>query len=210
DDAHHISKNDRNRLLMLAIKDAYVAPHYVKIVGLLSGDAVKKLSEELGKYGEPDVLLEVLEDTEYRQHHNVIVSAAIANKKIGIAQLYVAAINTVSNEVKEALNTALGRDVNVSNEDLISILGDAQFATHRTAILKHVEVRMDATNLHAFLEDARSILSAEEVTRLEQAMERKKKHAHEDAHEETSSPGGLGLFMLIFGLLLLFTISSTP
>lgn len=211
DDAHHISKNDRNRLVMLAVKDAYVAPHYTKIVGLVSGDAVKKLSEELGMYGEPDVLMEVLEDTEHRSQHNVIVSAAIANTKIRIAQLYLVGINAVSNEVKDALNTALGRDARVSNEELVSILADRESATHRMVILKHIEARMPADKLHEFLEDARSILLPGEIDRLEKAIERKKKYGHESStDEDSSSSDGLGIAMLILGVLMLIVISSGP
>lgn len=209
DDAHHISKNDRNRLVMLAVKDAYVAPHYTKIVGLVSGDAVKKLSEKLGMFGEPDVLLEVLEDTEHRSQHNVIVSAAIANTKIGIARLYLVGINTVSNEVKDALNTALGRDARVSNEELVSILADRESASHRMVILKHIEARMPADKLHEFLEDARSILLPDEIDRLEKAIGRKKKYGHESStDEDSSSSGGLGIFLIIIGMLMLTVISS--
>jgi hypothetical protein len=180
DNAYEIAKGERNRLALLAMKDAYVAGDYQKIIGLLSDEPVKKMNEELGKFGEPNVILEVLEDPEYRKQRDAIVSAAISNNKgLRIAELYRFSIASVSDEVKERLNTALGRNVWVKNEELIDILGDSGFATYRSVILRHLEARMDADELEEFLNEAQSVLPDAEVQRLQQTAERKKKYAHE-------------------------------
>lgn len=176
DEAYNIGKNDRNRLAALAIKDAYVAPYYTKIVGLLSGDSVKKLSEDLGRFGEASMVFEVLEDPEYRNQVDTIVSAAISSKKIAIAELYALAVNRVSDEVKDRLITALGRNVTVSNEQLVTILGDPVFSAHRNTILQHLKARMDADELEEFLEEASSVLTQDQINVLESAIERKRKH----------------------------------
>lgn len=214
DDAYNIPKNDRNRLAMRAIKGAYIAPHYTRVVGLLSDDAAKKLSEDLGMHGKLATILEVLEDPEYRKHHNVIVSAAMANENIGTAQLYVAAIKSVSNEVKESLNTALGRDVNVSNKELASILGDPEFSAHRNAILRHVAARMDADELDEFFEEIRGLLSDEETARWNAAMARRRKYEAEhgsqhgsSTHDEDLSDVVFWVFAIVLALIAIATIS---
>jgi hypothetical protein len=179
DHAYEIAKSECNRLALLAMKDAYVAGDYLKIAGLLSDAALKKLNEELGKFGEPSVVLEVLEDPEYRKQRDAIVSAAISNNKgLRIADLYQLSIGSVSNETKERLNTALGRSAEVKNEELVDILGNSGFAMHRSVILQHLEARMDAHELEKFLEEAHGALPDAETQRLQQTVDRKKKYAH--------------------------------
>lgn len=188
DSAYNIPKNDRNRLADLAIKGAYIAPHYPKIVDLLSGDVLKRLSEDLGTHGKPKTVFAVLEDPAHQKQRNTIVSAAVSNHSIPIVDLFRVSISSVSNETKEVLVTALGRDTHVSNEDLTAILGNAEFSTHRDAIVRHVEARMDAAHLEEFLGEVRSVLPDPEIARLEQAIARKKKYASE--HHVASHEGG--------------------
>lgn len=176
DNTHEIAKQDRNRLADLAIKGAYVAPHFTRIFGLLSGDVLKRLSEDTGRYAEENVLLEALENPDARGQREMLVRAAMLNKKIGIHKLYVAVMSSVSNEIKADLNLALGRSVDVSNEDLAAILGDTEFSAQRDAILSHVEARMDADDLEEFLEEVRATLTDTQVLRLEQAIVRKRKY----------------------------------
>lgn len=208
DDAYNISKNDRNRLADLAIKGAYIAPHYSKIVDLLSGDVLKKLSEDLGTHGKPATVFAVLEDPAHQKQRNTIVSAAISNHQIPIGELFRLSINSVSNETKEVLVTALGRDVHVKNTELASILGDSEFSAHRDAILRHVEARMDAQHLDEFLGEVRSVLPDSEIVRLEQAIARKRKyetdHAPTSHGEEGISSNVVAVTLLvILGLFLM-------
>lgn len=189
DEAHTISKGNRNQLVALAIKGAYIAPYFPKIVGLVSGDVVKGLAEDLGKHGKPDHIFEVLEDPEHQKHRNTIVTAAILNHSIPIVQLFRLSVNSVSNETKEVLVTALGRDVHVTNAELASILGDSEFTAHRDAIVRHVEARMDAEHLEEFLNEVRSVLPESEIVRLEQSIARKKKYGTEHAAHGNSHDG---------------------
>lgn len=209
DNAYDIPKNDRNRLADIAIKDAFVAPHFSKIFGLLSGDVLKRLCVDLGTHGKPNMVFEALEDPEYQKHRETITTAAISNANIGIVQLYPFAIRSASAETKEALNAALGRNVGVTNEELASIIGDGEFQAHRSSILRHVEARMDAEALEVFLSDIRSVLPDEEIVRLEQTIARKKKYhaddnhapAHHEGEADRSNYWAIGLVILLILIL---------
>ncbi len=176
EEAYKISKQDRNRLADVAIKDAYVAPHYSKIIGLISGDVVKKLSQDTGMYAEENVLLEALENPDARRERDTLVQAALSNKNISIARLYEVVMSSVSNDMKADLNLALGRNTDVSNEDLAGILGNQEFAAHRDSIISHVEARMDADDLEDFLDEVRPTLTDPQIARVEQTIERKRKY----------------------------------
>jgi hypothetical protein len=211
DDAYNISKGERNRLAALAIKGAYIAPYYSRVVGLLSGDVVKSLSEDLGKHGKPAAVFEVLEDPYHRKQHTAILLGAIANENIRTARLYAATINSVSNEMKDTLNTALGRDVHVSNEELASILGDPKFAAHRKAIIENVWARMNADELEKLGEELRPIFSDEEAAQWDGAVAHKRKSeaehgTHEASSDETSD---FTWAMIIIGALILIGFAAS-
>lgn len=187
DNAYNIPKNQRNRLAALGLR-VYIAPYYGKIVGLLSGEMVHRVSEDFGKYGKPETVIGVLEDPYYRKQHAAIISGAIENEKIRTAQFYASTIDSVSDEMKETLNTALGRDVRVTNKELASILGDQRFAAHRKAIIGHVWARMSPDELEKLGEELRPLFSAEESAQWSNAVAHKRKHAAEhDAHESSSN-----------------------
>jgi hypothetical protein len=187
--AYNIPKDKRNRLAALGLR-VYIAPYYAKIVGLLTGEVVNRLSEDFGKYGKPETVIGVLEDPYYRKQHAAIISGAIENDKIRTAQFYASTINSVSDEMKETLNTALGRDVRVTNKELASILGDQKFAAHRKAIIGHVWARMSPDELEKLGEELRPLFSAEESAQWSNAVAHKRKHAAEDEEHESSSHDG--------------------
>ena len=125
-------------LVRLSLPEDEIGPYYLRVIGLVSAELQKEMSDDIGEHTDPIEVVRIMQDERSGAHRDAIMSAyVLSGDGESMSQVFSPTIGLVSAEVQEKMVTQLGES-GTDADDLIGILTDEASVSHRKAIAQAI------------------------------------------------------------------------